>query len=274
MITADDLSNKIHALKIGERLVLPKIPEAMYHGSPGVGSTLLKAGTSSMHHYKQTSEGVFKGTRDTRIGSATHALVLEPELFDEKFHQLKEGEQRRETLVKRVKEQDPYKEVINFPECEEADILAGEVISQCGDLFVNGEPELSYWFRHETGMILKARVDYQRDDFGLDLKTGKFADESAFVKTVKFDYAIQDQLYLMVTGLKEFAFIGVSKSDHHDCYRAIQGQGVRDRAKRIIDKTIREIAFAHEEDCFPRHEVKWQKTELTKWEKSNEEVAA
>ena len=274
MITAEELADRVHALKIGERLVLPRVPEAMYHQSPGIGSSLLKAATSSMHHYKQTLDGTFKGTRDTRIGSATHALVLEYELFDEKFHLLKEGDQRRETVVKRVKAQNPYREVLGFSEGEEADVLAGEVLDQCGELFTNGEPELSYWYRHDTGMILKARVDYQRDDFGLDLKTGKFADESAFMRTVKYDYAIQDQLYLMVTGLKEFAFIGVSKSDHHDCYRCIQGQDVRDRAKRKIDVTIREIAFAHEQDDYPRREIKLQTTELTKWEKSNEEAAA
>lgn len=273
MITAEELMDQIHNLRIGQRLCIPNVPERMYHESEGIGSTLLKAAVSSLHHYKATLNKTFKGTTTTRIGSATHALVLEPEKFEDKFHVLKKGENRTEAVVKEVKEASPYKDVLNDTETNAADVLACEVLDQCGKMFIDGQPELSYWYRHETGIILKARVDYQKDDYGLDLKTGKFSDESKFIQTMKYEYCIQDQLYLMVTGLVEFAFVGVSKSDHHDCYYGILGPNIRAKSKRIIEKTIREIAFAHEHDDFPRRELKLSTVELTAYEQKQEEAA-
>lgn len=271
-ITAAGLKKKIDALKVGERLILQNVPDHIYHQSSGIGSTLLKAAMISMAHYKAARDKKKLPTKAQQkiysLGSATHTLVLEPELWESQYIV-----QPTEIKVRRGKVWDAFQEkhagmtIITHDQMEAAGAMAEAVMDQCGKWFMDGKPELSYWYRHETGIVLKARVDYQKGDAIIDLKTTKEETPSMFAYKVKKYYDVQDALYRMVTGLADMVFVGVEKEAPHSVFLSKTGTLLRQRSTIKLEKMItKQFAFAIETNEFPFHPLEIVEAELTPYE--------
>lgn len=269
-ITGNQLAAKIDALKLGERMSLEGVPEDIYHSSEGLGSTAMKAAVQSMAHFKNYMDGATYSTATLKafaVGSATHCLVLEPTLYNEKFVTQPPNIKRRAG-----KEWDAFKQkhagveiLTRKDECH-AKEMAVSVLTDCARFFHGGVAEISYWFRDESGVILKARVDYQIGDAAIDLKTTQSESPEKFAQCVKYDYAIQEELYRRVTGLADMIYIGVCKSAPYSVFACKQGDEVRELAGRKIDNALSELSFCLELDEYPNIPFEVMETELTRWE--------
>ena len=282
-LTAAGLKKKINALKVGERLRVEGLDEDIYHAAEGVGSSLLKAASHSLAHYKTAIEHTDEEERSAsqqdrlNVGSATHTLVLEPELFDQKYA-VKPAE-----IKKRVGEE--WKKFLAANKgktimvttgantLKDAEDMANAVIDGVGHYFIDGQAEVSYFYRHTTGLILKGRMDYERGDAIIDLKTTIKDTPTAFNRCVKYDYDWQDALYRMVAGKKEMIFVGVAMKSPHSVFLTKQGMDVRLRAERRIEEILSELAFAIEFQEFPAYPVELIETSLNSSEKQEEPAA-
>lgn len=270
-MTLDDLNAKISALKTGERMALFDIPESMYHESEGVGSTLLKAATQSMAHYKAKREKLNDFSEAAKkamlIGRATHCLVLEAELYAEKFVRLPS-----EIKVRNGKKWEAFrlanagKDILSESEELMASAMSDEILETVGKYFIGGVSEKSYWYRHESGLVLKARVDYEIGDGGVDLKTTKHDTPEQFKKALKYDYAIQEVSYRLVTGLSDMFYVGIGKGKPYSVFLCKQGKDVRERATQAMEKAIADICEAKAFDSYPNIPVQLMETELTAYE--------
>ena len=263
------LSEIVESLKPGERYVADGLSDKAYHEAPGIGSSGMKAAVKSMAHFKayQDREDEFspQAEKNMRIGSATHCLVLEPELYDEKFAtQPAEIKQRRGEKWENFKKENEGKEILTKDEVVLAGDMANSIFdSPASNYFSNGKPEQSIWYRHESGVLLKARLDYHVGDLGVDLKTTIRDTQKAFANCVKYDYDIQDALYRMVADIKDFVFVGVLKTKPHCAFLAKQGPLVRQLAEQRLNKAINDIATAQEFDDYPGLPVELVETALT-----------
>ena len=221
--TIKGINKKIAALAVGERLVLPRIDEEVYHATDGIGSTLMKAACTSMAHYKaqRDHQKVYTPATQTAftVGHAAHCLVLEPELYDKKFVIMPSTIKRKAGKDwENFKAANHNKDILTMEQDGEVGAMADSVLDQCGRFFTDGDPELSVWYKHESGLILKARVDYQLGDALIDLKTTRHETAHKFNQSVKYDYAIQDAHYRLATGLADMIFVGVGKSAPYSAF--------------------------------------------------------
>jgi hypothetical protein len=269
----DKLFTRINELKPGERLVESNLREDVYHQSPGIGSTGMKAAIKSMAHYdayrRRGNEDHSAATlKAFRVGSLTHCLVLEPALFNEKFVAQPETIKRRagkqwETFLEKAGD----REIATHDEMALASKMAEAVAySECASYFMEGESELSIWYRHETGILLKARLDYKIGDLGIDLKTTAKETPREFAQSVKYDYDIQEALYRMVSGVADFVFVGVCKKDPFSIYLAKQGSDVRALAEKRLNAAINNLAIAQEFDEYPNIPIEMIETSLMQYE--------
>jgi hypothetical protein len=273
-LTKESLKKKIDALKVGERVRLLNLDEDIYHAAEGVGSSLLKQAAQSLAHYKAAFDHIQEDERTQaqkdrlNEGSATHCAVLQPELFDEEYIVIPD------TIKKRAgkewaafKEANADKTILPSKSLKVSIEMADAVLDSVGHYFTDGEAEVSYFYRHETGMILKGRIDYERGDALIDLKTSKDTTPEKFSRSVKYDYDWQDALYRFVTGKKEMLFIGVEYKSPHSVFFAKQGSDVRIRAERRLKAVLDQLAFAIEFQEFPPYPVDLIETTLTAYEK-------
>jgi len=256
-ITVESLNEKIDALETGARLELCGIPDHIYHASTGIGSSMMREAVKSMAHYDLAR--IFKDpSSDMVIGTATHTLLLEPSRFDEQVvvipSDMKKGNNNKYTQFKK---DNANKIIFSQQEAKFVENMVDAVLeSDCGELFVNGESEKSYWYKHQSGLVLKARIDYEKDDVTgktlIDLKTTRKETSREFCKSVEWDYCIQDSHYRLVTGIDDMLFVGVSKTKPHDVFLVGTGPVTRDFAKERIEKTFDQILFAEEFNDFSK----------------------
>jgi hypothetical protein len=100
----------------------------------------------------------------------------------------------------------------------------------------------------------------------VDLKTTRAESPHAFAKIVKYEYAVQDAHYRLVTGMQEFVFAGVSKVAPHQCFACKQGTDVRKKSEVLLYQTIDKIFMAQELGQYPYPPVELIETSLSPWE--------
>jgi hypothetical protein len=271
---ADELKLKIDALAVGERLILSGVDENIYHASEGIGSTLLKAADRSMAHFKfrRDNARTFSAAqlKTFAIGSATHCLVLEPELYQDKFiAQPDTVKTRSGAKWLQFASENKDKTILTVGDELLASSMAESLFDEAGDFFIGGDSEKSYWYRHKSGLVLKARVDYQKDDAIIDIKTSIADGADKFSNRVKYDYDLQDSLYLLVTGLKDMLYIGVHKEAPHPVYLCKQGADVRERATARMNELFDDLNMARATNTYPNIAPKLVETSLSSWELNN-----
>jgi len=276
-LTAEGLKKKIKALKVGERIRLLGLDEDIYHAAEGVGSSLLKQAAHSLAHYKAALDKSIEEERTQaqkdRLaeGSATHCAVLQPEIFDDVFIVIPETIKRRAGKDwTAFKEANPDKVILLRKSMDLVNNMSNSILDSVGHYFIDGEPEVSYFYRHETGIILKSRIDYERGDALIDLKTCAADSPFKFMKVVKYDYDWQDALYRKVTEKDEMLFVGVELKAPNSVFLTKQGSDVRIRSERRLNLILEQLAFAIEFQEFPAFPVELIETELTSFEREQE----
>jgi len=207
----EDLNQKIEALDVGEILRLENVPEDVYHASVGFGSSKVKTFMSCPLSLKHELEHGFKDPTPAMVkGSAFHMAVLEPERFRKAYAIKPEGINKRTKAGKEefaaFEESCKGKEIIDMKMADEVSAMLESCNEQFGHMLCDGNAEVSYWRKHESGLVLKARIDYERGDLAMDLKST--ADPVNFLKACRnFRYDIQAVHYLYVSQLKEMIFL-------------------------------------------------------------------
>jgi exodeoxyribonuclease VIII len=176
------------------------------------------------HYY--INGGERKETDALRVGSAAHVLALEPELFNKQFYVLPEGiirnpkhaaykEQLDIAGERMVLTQAQHKEVLDVSKAVARDRIADVVLNTAGKIEAT-----IIWHDEATGLYLKTRPDFLRDDgIAVDLKTCLTAEPEAFARAAydkgyDISVAMTFEGYKALTGndLKDYIFLAVEKS--------------------------------------------------------------
>ena len=215
-----------------------------------------------------------------RIGSAFHALTLEPDLFENEYiykpdflnARSKEGKEWKAT------QEEAGKTVLNGDDRKQLEGMA-QAIADCAPakklLDASGKAEQSFlWTDKETGLGCKCRPDYLLVDGGtiVDVKTTVDASYRGFLKSISnFRYHVQAGWYLhgleQATGIRpeRFIFIAVEKTApfgvgvyQADTYMVVNGY---DTAREDLAK----IAKWKEEDHYTGYCSDIQQISLPPW---------
>ena len=260
---AQEIEDAVAALQPGQRYMRYNVPEDVYHASTGIGSSALREAFKSMAHYRTYCDDDKEISPQLQsifnFGSAVHTFVLEPELYAERFAVVP-------SYIKSKASKD-YKEWAaqigdRIPlTAKENDNVSGIMKALLGSpkpayLLNGGQSEVSFWYRDETNLILKARVDQWHDDgICVDLKTTKDAEPHAFAKTVRYDYRVQSALYKLVTGAADFVFVGVDKTAPYAHSMARVPAEIEELTRREMRAVVNQIAECMFTENWPSYDV-------------------
>lgn len=207
------------------------MPNDVYHSSNGISCTGLKKVAISPAHYKH---GESKQTPAMFTGSATHAAILEPDLFARQYVTLPQGKDRRSSEYKALCAEYGTDNVLTSSDAYQIAKMQEAVwsnpVAHKWLYTEKGRNELSVYAKDPaTGVLVRCRFDRLLDrGFSPDLKTTVDASPAGFSRIIaKYGYAFQAAFYLDVyhwaTGdiLDGFGFIAVEKSAPYNvmCYR-------------------------------------------------------
>jgi hypothetical protein len=195
------------------------MPNDVYHAYAGISKSGLDLIARSPAHYAYRSPN--EPTRAMVIGSATHAAILEPEVFAKQYMLLKDVTDRRSSAYKQAVEQFGADNVLTGTE---ADAVAGMQAALQLNVAAKLRLDETGWceiacFASDpvTGVLVKCKFDKLTSDLlSVDLKTTQ--DLRDFAKSVaNYRYHVQAAFYSDVfewaTGkqLTGFEFLAVEK---------------------------------------------------------------
>jgi hypothetical protein len=252
-----ELNKKLESLALGKVLRIPGLDEGVYHAAHGLGSSLLRNFIEAPAKYKAVIEAEAEDKDYYRLGSLAHCLVLEPDTYSEKFKvQPVDIKVRRGQKWEDFKAENPDKTIITGAELEKSSAIASSTLRSHSKFFKNGEAEVSYFKRHESGILLKARIDYEIGDLAIDYKTTKNSEPKGFTKACfNLMYYIQAALYLEVTGMSDFAFIAAEKeSPYLTTGPFILDETVLEFGKLKMQNALKSFIKCQESDKWPGYE--------------------
>jgi len=195
------------------------MPNDVYHAYAGISKSGLDLIARSPAHYAYRLPN--EPTRAMVIGSATHAAILEPEVFAKQYMLLKDVTDRRSSAYKQAVEQFGADNVLTGTEADAvAGMQAALQLNVAAKLRLDdpGWCEIACFASDPvTGVLVKCKFDkLTRDLLSVDLKTTQ--DLRDFAKSVaNYRYHVQAAFYADVfewaTGeqLKGFEFLAVEK---------------------------------------------------------------
>ncbi len=224
------INAKVSALGIGERLRLENVPAKVYHQSIGYGSSAIKTVIEFCTGLLRAEmEGQVKRDEDKYVlGSATHDRLLLPGVFESDYviqpkKVMVDGEElplnvRNGKAWEQCQDDNAGKVIITQGQHDAAQAMRKAFLSAFDRYFSDGVAEVSYWYRDpDTGLVLKARPDYERGEAGFDVKTiGMWpSPENVDRQFRNLRYYCQEWHYLHVTGLARYPFFFVSTKAPH-----------------------------------------------------------
>ena len=201
-----------------------------YHSNPAISKSKLDQINKSILHYKEPSN---YSSTSLEFGSALHDIILQPEVFQERFMV-----QPDHIKVRRGKEWDkviaefPDKIILKKSDWERLHIIRDRVMDHplCKNMLVGGKAEESYFTKYGdvdssnpllSDMDLRCRPDYVNKGIIFDLKSTQSAQEDSFKSSItKYRYNVQAAFYMDVINAVEkpeqpydsFVFIAVETS--------------------------------------------------------------
>lgn len=195
------------------------------------------------------------------FGKALHALVLEPDLFllewalQPDFGDLrtKKGREARDAWQAENEGVTP----LSLEDWNKLHAMRESVMRHpvAGQIFTGGEAEVTaIWEDRRTGLLCKARYDYDRPDINLlaDLKSTDDASPQAFARSIaRFRYHVQDAHYsegprVLRGEDPRFVFAAVEKAPPYcvgvyilDTESATRGEELRAREMDMLDECLR-----------------------------------
>lgn len=292
--------------------IYQEIPNEDYHHGPGDSKSDLDRVRRSPLHYKANkdaandNERTNSPTADQAFGSAYHTLILEPDEFANRYATVPEEAPKRPTITQRnaAKPSPATVEAIAWWDKFEADNAGKEILDRddletlykMADALVShpaarallggapGRAEMSaYWVDQRTGLLLRCRPDYWREDGILvDLKTTTDASLEEFSRSlVKWRYHVQAPFYLdgtneaiaqsgeKVARPTEFVFVAQEKKPPFApaCY-VLDDEGMRiGRAQYRAD--LDRLAECKASNVWPGYGGQIQKISVPVWYSKN-----
>jgi exodeoxyribonuclease VIII len=224
----DEVNAPTEELGDGPKLGLfPDVTNEDYHRGPGISKSGLDGINRSPAHYWYRRHHPEPPTRNMEIGTAFHALVLEPESFaDVAVVGLAHGKRKKEEKEAwaRFAAEHEGKIILTTAEWDTIHRMCDAVVAHPFASILldpdSGPVESSaYWIDDETRKLCKVRPDKLNDAHGLcvDLKSAADASYTGFAEAcARYRYPVQAAFYtdgLFRAGhmIKDFYFIAVEK---------------------------------------------------------------
>lgn len=225
---------------------------AVYHAHSAISKSGLDQIAKSPAHYYAWCTQKPEPTADMIFGTALHAAVLEPKLFEKDF--VKEPKVNKRTDAGKA-------EIAKFHELCKAEgktVLDDDdfaLIEKMRDLllkhpYVRGLLDTSaieqsmFWTDEKTGVECKGRVDLLTDGLIVDLKSTKDASLEVFKKSVvDFRYNVQNAMYSRGAGTilrkpHDFLFIAIEKVEPHPIvFYNLDAESIRHGAE-LLDRDL------------------------------------
>lgn len=200
-----------------------KLSNAEYHARKELNNSAIKQLLKSPAHYQAYLAEKREPTQAMIIGSAVHASVLEPDVFQAEYIQIPNGVDKRTKDGKAI-----YAEIeasgktpLKFDDFQNCLSIASAVRNHttARKLLSRGDAEVSI-FSEIDDVAVKCRHDWLRSDAGLivDLKSTDDASESGFARSIaNYGYDIQAAWYMDVCKsadieIDTFIFVAVEKA--------------------------------------------------------------
>lgn len=199
----------------------------------------LKQFEKSPNHYIQyVTKDRDNSSKSMNLGSATHAFILEPDKFAERYFVAPKADKRTTEGKKLARE---------IEETGKIHVLTEdfEIIEQMSKS-IKGSPwakklidnlAISYekeFFAEINGYPFKGFIDIVGESYVADLKTDRDASPAAFIKSAdNLGYHLQAAIYSTITG-KEFYWIVVENVAPHNCTVFVQSEEDYSKAKAYL----------------------------------------
>ena len=241
------------------------ISNADYHATNDTSSTNLKDTMDSMHYYKLRNDGslLFPATKSMDLGTAVHALVLEPANFyndiavsPEFGYKAVDKEAKAE-----FEERNAGKTIISREQYLIAKGMAESVLRHEGAKWLLKDSvceHSGFYIDPETGIACKYRPDSRKQSVMSDLKTTNDVSKDSFAKTIaRFGYHISAAHYLEGdrvlhgTDHETFVFIAVSNKKPYEVAIYPLGQRSLQEGYKERLKALNRIKLARETGVYP-----------------------
>lgn len=201
------------------------MPNEAYHAYQGISKSGLDLINRSPAHYAHREQR--EPTRAMVIGSAIHAAILEPEVFERDYLLLRDVTDRRASAYKEAVKTRSEEFVLTGKEADHVKGMQDSVFlnREATELLsAEGWVELSAFVEcNETGALLKARFDkLNADGTAVDLKSTTDIRYEQFQRSIgNYRYHVQDahysRVFHLITGynLKAFKFVCVESASPH-----------------------------------------------------------
>ena len=237
-----------------------RITNAHYHSDPAVSSSMLKVMTAHgpkayWNTFLNPERPKRKETAAMFLGTLTHCAILEPDELDKRFKVVSSR------TTKKGKEEAAEAEKAGMIPTTQSDM--DSAINMRKAVFDNKEAKLhlskgtaekSFWRNDDaTGLVMKARSDWEYGSTLVDLKTSRGgASPKEFGKAVaNFGYHLQARHYLNVTSFDRFIFIVVQSDWPYDVGLYELDEDAMQEGQRLCRKGLNKIAECELADDWP-----------------------
>lgn len=245
----------------------PDVPNEVYHADRScVSMSGLKQLLRSPAHFQAYLNGSRKETPALFLGTAIHARLLEPELYQEDYVTAPSGD-KRTSGYKEFEIANANKKILTADQAATIEGIAHNVAlhKSATTLLKSGLVEHSIiWQDEETGIWLKIRPDCLCVDYEtgicLDVKSTEDATPEAFVRTcVNYDYDLQAAGY--TEGLRasfkrdfDFCFLPVEKSEPYGVALYGAPEEMLERGRRRFRHALRILKQCRDTGEWPSYQ--------------------
>jgi hypothetical protein len=236
--------------------IIYDMPAKEYHDLPRFSSSGIKKILVSANDFWVSSwmnPNRKEQTSDTfNVGTAYHTRILEgEEVFDKRYAVAPDVDRRtkdgKATYLAWL-EANPEAEAIDLETCVQIEKAAHRLEET--KMFSDGKPEVSIlWTDDETGVPMKARLDYLTDSRILDLKTFSNSQGSDIMRLVanhmiKYRYHVQAAIYNGLFPDREMLFVFQQTGDVNNfIVRSLpQETLIADQGRKLARQGIRKFA--------------------------------
>lgn len=198
------------------------IPNSMYHEGSGISNSGISEFLKSPYHfwYQYLSGQADRDeTPAMKMGTAVHAAILEPELFQAEYIKAPDVDRRTKEGKAAWAELPSNAIALRSQEYDQVMSMCTSVreTKVARKLLADGEAEASYYVEMDD-LLCKCRPDWVTDKLIVDVKTTEDASEKGFQRSaMKYGYHRQAAYYLDIlaeygTPKDGFVFMVVEKS--------------------------------------------------------------
>jgi len=192
-------------------MIIKRDTNAEYHSSKAISASGLKyIWKESVANYLTRK---FKGSAATELGTAIHELILEPELFEQKYYLLPDigdGRTKEGKALKAEHQKKAGNKILLDKHIIDA-IYENYRENELAQKYCVGEVEVSHYTKFD-GVDVRVRPDCKSQNWISDIKTCQDNSPKAFRKDVYFwGYHLQAAFYSDVLGIDplNFRFIAI-----------------------------------------------------------------